>query len=78
LETKQVLFALFRAARFGELKYLHEEKPGYSSTIEATYDQDKSIQATFTKTEFGFEITIISPITSASFIINQEGYLKSL
>ena len=76
LKTKQVAFALFRQTRFGELTYLLDEDMGFSQNIVVTLSQDEKYEATFYKTNFGFEYKMICPNSGSQFIINESGSLK--
>lgn len=78
LNIKQVAFALFRKTRFGDLKHLLENNYGFSQNIEVTYVQNNSLKATFYKTHFGFEYKLKSPISNITYIINDQGILKTL
>lgn len=75
LEVKQTLFALFRKTRFGELKYLLNESFGATKKMNVLYKKDKTIQATFFKTNFGFEYKVTSILTNKTYAINHEGVL---
>ena len=74
-EIKQSAFALFRQFKSG---YFLSQQPamGGSKPIIVTYSKDKTALASLLKTSFGFEISITSPITTKTYIINQLGELK--
>lgn len=76
LEIKQTAFALFRKTRYGDLKTLLEHKVGFKQNLTVTYCEGKTINAIFYKTNFGFEYKLKSE--STTYIINQEGTLKTL
>lgn len=77
LEIKQTIFALFRSTKFGDLKRLISMEEGYRENIQVKYAEDKSVQAKFFLTHFGFEYKIVSPITNIVYLINEDGILKS-
>ena len=76
--TAQVAYALFRKTRFGSLKDLLTLTAGSEQELLITYEKDKTLYANFTKTHFGFEITLHSPFSKTSYVINQDGFLKEL
>lgn len=78
LQVKQVAFALFRKTRNGNLKHLLENDFGFSQDIKLTYSAGKPLNATFYKTNFGFEFMLKSPNTNKVYIINEQGTLKIL
>lgn len=72
---KQILFALFRKTNYGDLKYLTEVKHGTKKTLNVKYSETETIQATFYKTNFGFEYELKNTSTYHTYLINQEGLL---
>jgi len=76
LEIKQTAFALFRNTRYGDLKNMLENKVGFTQNMTVTYSKEKTANAIFYKTNFGFEYKI--KVQNATYIINQEGTLKTL
>jgi len=74
LEIKQTAFALFRKTKYGDLKSLLENEIGSIKNIVVTYSEEKTINAIFYKTNFGFEYKIEHQ--NATYIINQEGTLR--
>jgi hypothetical protein len=76
LEIRQTAFALFRKTRYGDLKKLLEHEVGFKQNLTVTYDEEKTINVIFYKTNFGFEYKLKSENTT--YIINQEGTLKTL
>lgn len=76
LKTKQVAFALFRETKYGELSYMLDEKGGFTQNIVVAIGQNENYEATFYKTNFGFEYKIICPNSGSQFIINEAGSLK--
>lgn len=78
LIIKQTAFALFRQTRYGDVNYLLEEEQGSIKSILVTYAEGKTLNAVFHKTLFGFEYQFKSPISNTTYIINQEGILKTL
>ncbi|WP_299275505.1 carbohydrate-binding family 9-like protein [uncultured Psychroserpens sp.] len=78
LDIKQTAYALFRKTRYGALKFLLEDINSNSKPLLVTYDENKSLNAVFYKTLFGFEYKIKSPNSDKVYIINQEGTLKSI
>jgi hypothetical protein len=76
LITKQIAFALFRETRFGSLKNLLENDPGFKKQVIAKFSESESINTAFHKTLMGFEYSLKSPTTGKSFAIDHEGILK--
>lgn len=76
LLLKQTGFALFRLTRFGNLKYLLENEPGFVQHIEAQYSESKTLKTTLVRTKDGFEYDFESPITKKKYQINHEGILN--
>jgi hypothetical protein len=76
VEIKQTAFALFRKTRYGNLKKLLEHDVGFIQNFEITYSEGKIANAMFYKTNFGFEFKLKS--SNTTYIINQEGTLKTL
>ena len=78
LPIKQTAFALFRLTRFGSLKYLLENEPGFVQNIKAQYSESKIFETTFVRTNDSFEYTFESPMTNKKYQINNEGILKEI
>ncbi|WP_347924768.1 carbohydrate-binding family 9-like protein [Pontimicrobium sp. SW4] len=76
LEIKQTAFALFRKTRYGNLKTLLENDLGFSLNLEVTYSEERTVNAIFYKTNFGFEYKLENG--NSIYIINQEGTLRKL
>ena len=76
LEIKQTAFALFRKTRYGDLKAMLEHDVGFMQKVKVTYSKEKTVIATFYKTNFGFEYKLENE--HSTFIINQEGTLRKL
>jgi len=77
MQIKQIAFALFRDIRFGENQALLEKEEGYHQSIKAQYATNEFVSANFHKTKTGFSITTKNTETNTTFIINEEGVLKS-
>ncbi len=75
LVFKQGMYALFREAHWGSLK---GKWPHDSETINAVYASDKTLYATWQKTNAGFEITAENSETGNWFTINEKGVLKAI
>ena len=73
---KQVAYAVFLKARKKFPPKWTTLEPYSEQILEITYDKTRNINATFFKTKFGFEITISSPITGKTYLINEDGVLK--
>ena len=78
LYDKQILYALFRKTRYGDLKHLLEHEFGHTQIINVTFSEGKKTQATFHKTNLGFEFSIKDENTNRIHFINNEGTLKTL
>jgi len=78
LTIKQTAFALFRKTRYGDLKYLPENETGFNQPLEVKYSKNQTVMVEFSKTNIGFEYKLESPLTKITYIINQEGILKTL
>ena len=78
LLVKQTAFALFRQARFGSLKKLLQNDVCFIQDISVKYSEKELLNATFYKTNIGFEFKLKSPQTDKTYIINEEGILKSI
>lgn len=76
LDIKQAAFALFRRTINGDLKKLLDNKLGFTQNMRVTYSKEKTIDVIFYKTNFGFEYKLENE--DSTFIINQEGTIKSL
>jgi hypothetical protein len=76
LKIKQTAFALFRNTRYGDLKKMLKNKVGFTQNITVTYSKGKTVNAIFYKTNLGFEYRI--KIQNTTYLINQEGTLKTL
>lgn len=77
MQIKQITFALFRDIRFGENQALLEKEEGHHQSIKAQYAANQFVSAEFHKTKTGFSITTKNTETNTTFIINEEGLLKS-
>lgn len=75
LEIIQTAFALFRKTRYGDLKNLLEQSVGSTQNLTVTYSAEKTVDAFFYKTHFGFEYKVKTP--NKTYFINQEGTLKT-
>jgi hypothetical protein len=75
LEIIQTVFALFRKTRYGDLKNLLEQSVGSTQNLTVTYSAEKTVDAFFYKTHFGFEYKVKTP--NKMYFINQEGILKT-
>ncbi|MFT5818924.1 MAG: uncharacterized lipoprotein YddW (UPF0748 family) [Crocinitomix sp.] len=74
-EIKQVAFELFMSAKYGDLaKHKHSIYSAQSILIE--YGGPIALNATYYKTQVGFEINLSSPESGKTYIINQEGVLR--
>ncbi len=73
---KQALFALFRQTKNGKLKRLLKKKQAYQHIFVLQYGRAKYVKVTFNRTNFGFEYGLKSPISRATYFINEEGVLK--
>jgi hypothetical protein len=78
LIIKQVAYALFRNTSRGDLGYLKKEKDKNHYKIKVKYSDDETLEAEFYRTNFGYEYTITSPLTNKTYVINNEGKLKTL
>ncbi len=74
--TKQAAYALFRKTRFGPMRPLLVEEPGYSQEFLIEGIGNNQINVTFHKTHFGFEYKIGSSRSKLIFVINEQGLLK--
>ncbi len=77
MQIKQIAYALFRDIRFGANQALLKKKEGYHQSINAQYATNQFLKAEFIKTKKGFSITTKNTKTNTTFIINEEGVLKS-
>lgn len=77
MQIKQITYALFRDIRFGANQALLKKKEGHHQSIKAQYAANKFLSAEFNKTKTGFIITTKNTETNTTFIINEEGVLKS-
>lgn len=77
MQIKQIAYALFRDIRFGEFKKLNDEQNGFTQKLNVRYAANQTIEATFKKTDSGFTVKIDNPETKTTFVINEEGVLKS-
>ena len=75
LQTKQIAYALFRQIRFRKVGKQLVQEVGQTQYIKAIYAENKSAEATYYKTNMGFEVKIIDPQTTHVFIINEDGLL---
>lgn len=77
MQIKQITYALFRDIRLGANKALLKKKEGHHQSIKAQYAANQFLSAEFVKTKTGFSITTTNTETNTTFIINEEGVLKS-
>lgn len=77
IQIKQITYALFRDIRFGANQVLLENKDGFHQSIKAKYAANQFLSAELLKTKTGFSITTKNTETNNTFIINEEGVLKS-
>lgn len=75
---KQSAYALFRLTRFGKLKYLNKTDVNTYKELEVRISGNNIMNVSFYKTNFGFEYKIRSPYTNKVYLINEDGFLKSL
>lgn len=75
-DLEQVAFALFRNTRKGKLKDLLEKPMRTQLKLEVKYQEAATVEATFYKTNMGFEYVIVNPNTSEQLMINEAGVLK--
>lgn len=78
LLIKQTAYALFRNTRHGKLRELRKVSSTTSQPLMVKYTEDKSINATYYKTNSGFEYVITSPTSGNTYVIDQIGKLKVL
>jgi len=76
LLLQQTLFAAFREMRWGSLD--HFLATNATRDIEVRYRKDATALLKCTKTQLGFEIFAESEVTGKSYIIDQEGRLRTL
>ncbi|GAA5021288.1 hypothetical protein GCM10011506_03060 [Marivirga lumbricoides] len=72
---KQVTFALFRQTKSGQLKELLEATEN-SKGLNVKYSSNDTLEATFYKTNFGFEYKVNFPDSEQAYIINESGKIK--
>ena len=77
MQTKQITYALFRNIRLGANQAFLEKEEGYHQSIKAKYAANQFVGAEFVKTKTGFSITTKNTETNNTFIIDEEGVLKS-
>ncbi len=77
MPVKQIAYALFRDIRFGTNQALLDKKEGHHQSIKAQYVANQFVSAEFVKTKTGFTVEIENTETKNTFIINEEGVLKS-
>ncbi len=78
LLDKQILYALFRKTRYGDLKHVLDNEYGHTQIIDVSFSEGKTKQATFYKTNVGFEFSIENKDKNRIHFINNEGTLKTL
>ena len=78
LAIKQTAYALFRRTKYGDLKYLLNNKQPTKKSILVTYNSTKTLNAFFKKNNSNFSFQLKSPLTNIKYLINQNGTLKKL
>jgi len=73
---KQVAYILYRQTIRGRLKTLLNEKAGYVRILNVKFSDKDYLNATFYKTNLGFEYKINVPHSDQVFFINETGMLK--
>jgi len=73
---KQAAYALFRQTRFGSLKDMLKQEVNSTKNVKVKFAENKTLIATFLKTNFGFEYKIESTVSQNIYVINEEGLLK--
>lgn len=70
MALKQVLYALYRERNWGDLKSLATNQ---NAEIKTEYGSEQPIVAWYSKTNFGYEISIKSEETNQVYFINEKG-----
>ena len=78
LHIKQIAFALYRKTNFQDLKTYLNFETGTTKSLKVKYSESDSLTAQFYKTNFGFEYVIKSNTSNKTYIINEQGKLKTL
>ncbi len=73
---KQVIWALFRETKRGDLTYLLKEEPGTPLLFNVKYSVTGKVNVSFHKTNYGFEYTLFVPEKETRLMINESGNLK--
>ncbi|UKN01466.1 family 10 glycosylhydrolase [Paracrocinitomix mangrovi] len=73
---EQSAYALFRKIRFGDLKQLTTYHQGFKKELKILYSGKKTLTAHFFKTNKGFELSIQSPKSGKTYLINEMGDLS--
>lgn len=76
-QLKQTLYSLYREVNWGQLKHLRQLHPGAIKSIE-TQINEQIVSCTYSKTNLGFEISLISTATGSKYVINNEGFLRKV
>ncbi|NOQ75545.1 MAG: family 10 glycosylhydrolase [Crocinitomix sp.] len=74
-KVKQVAYELFMSGKYSALAK-HEHNIYSGQAIQVEYGGDTPLNATYIKTQIGFEINLTSPETGKTYLINQEGVLR--
>lgn len=75
-DIQQVAYALFREARWGELKGVLPKNTLESHSLRVTYNDTEQLDAELRKTSSGFEISLTSPVTRKNYSIDEMGKLS--
>lgn len=76
--TKQIAYAFFRRTIKSDFTYLLKKETGSKQFINVKYSETESLKALFIKTNFGFEFIVESPKSNLTYLINQDGVLKTI
>ncbi len=76
LAEEQVAYALYRRTIGGIMKDLLEEKAGFIQRFRIKYSESNDLEATFYKTNFGFEYEVYTPLSDYKIYISDSGILK--
>ena len=75
---KQTAFALFLKAHHHKIPSLKKLETLKERKLIVTYQPNKTLEATYIKTQFGFEINVHHPTKNSDFLINEDGVLKEV
>ena len=78
LHIKQIAFALYRKTNFQDLKTYLNFETGTTKSLKVKYSESDTLTTQFYKTNFGFEYVIKSNTSNKTYIINEQGKLKTL